>query len=866
MARFLVSLARTCHLFPKVTLILCFLAFAVSVVFGASGLQLKMDWTYLFEADDPVVRKIQDAREIFPFPGDIAVLVDRGTPAQRERFMDALGEKLQNEPEVFYHVFYRFDLQALSSQALYYLDEETLADLDRGLEEVQREGDTVTAPDGTGLKVMLKLLADLHESLSSRGRTPYVPIWEFLAEDQDTAIDTAVYLGALMRGERYIYVTMGGGRLHALVLKSGGRGEILAPQHEAVTRLRAILKEMSPTTGDLRIRLTGLPVMLNDERETVTRDGIRSGLISMVLILCVFTVGFGEWTRPTLAVTALTCGLGWTLAYTTVTVGHLNFITVSLATMLMGLGIDFGIHILFRFDEELFNGRTPLQAIEETMAGTGVDTFVGAAATSTAFLALTQADFRGIADLGVIAAGGVMLIYFSTVMVLPALLALFPQEPIDRSSSPVLGWLETQILNRAISVSILGIAVLVLAGLWATQVKFSYNLLEVQAPEISSVRTELEMIQELKTTVLSAELVVRGEPEARRLVKAFESLSSVARVGSVLGMIPEVTPEKQALVEEVVKKVRGLEMPDRVALESAEDLLDLQRRMEDLEGSYTGGTHPDLEEAIAIVKDDVGRMDPGPIQDGLSVFQTHVRDDLARTLEFLKVQRAEPPDFEDIPEDLRIRFVSPDGYFKLNIEPVRNIWEKENLEEFLSETQQVDPELIGHPVVQKHILEAFNRAFERTPWYTLIGVLVVMLVYLRSPRAVFLSLLPTASGVIIIFAIMGYTGMAFNVVNFVALPMSVGIGAVYGVHALHRMRELKDETLLTSSTGPALLLSGLTTMVGFATLMGAAHRGLASLGFVISVGVAVNFLFSLLYLPAIRRALKRAVSRWRRLV
>ena len=69
---------------------------------------------------------------------------------------------------------------------------------------------------------------------------------------------------------------------------------------------------------------------------------------------------------------------------------------------------------------------------------------------------------------------------------------------------------------------------------------------------------------------------------------------------------------------------------------------------------------------------------------------------------------------------------------------------------------------------------------------------------------------------------MGFLGVEFNVVNFVGLPISVGLGAVYGVHAMHRMRELGDETVLTTSTGPALLLSGVTDIVGFASLMIAA--------------------------------------------
>jgi len=240
------------------------------------------------------------------------------------------------------------------------------------------------------------------------------------------------------------------------------------------------------------------------------------------------------------------------------------------------------------------------------------------------------------------------------------------------------------------------------------------------------------------------------------------------------------------------------------------------------------------------------------------IFQDNVYNDLGNVLDFLKEQVAVAPTLADLPENLTIRYVSPDDHYRLSVSAVKNIWEKENLIEFLAETRTVDPEILGHPVVQMHILEAFNRAFERTPWFTLCGVLLVMVFYLRSAKAVFLSLLPTATGVLVIFAAMGFVGLEFNVVNFVALPMSVGIGAVYGVHSLHRMRELNDETLLTSSTGPALLLSGITTMAGFATLMTAHHRGLSSLGFVISVGVAVNFGGSLIFLPAMRRALRKA--------
>ena len=398
-----------------------------------------------------------------------------------------------------------------------------------------------------------------------------------------------------------------------------------------------------------------------------------------------------------------------------------------------------------------------------------------------------------------------------------------------------------------------------ICGAWSTQVGFNYNLLKIQAKEIESVRTEIEMVNELKRSVLSGQVLVQGEEAARKKIADLEALPAVSDVGSILKMIPVVTPERQALVEEVVSLTPKLHLPEKVRLENATDLMALEKRVNSMDKQTPDSVarDPEVDQAIEQVKQQVKNMDPGPVQDGLVDFQNKIRTDLGNVLDFLQMQTAEPPKLEDMPPDLTIRYVNPDGYFKLSVSAEKNIWEKDNLEQFLAQAQSVEPEILGHPVVQEHILAAFNRTFKRTPWYTLFGVLLVMTIYLRSFRATLLSLLPTATGVLVIFASMGFVGIDFNVVNFVALPMSVGIGAVYGVHALHRMRELNDETLLTSSTGPALLLSGVTTMVGFASLMTAHHRGLSSLGFVISVGVAVNFGGSLIFLPAMRRALKQ---------
>jgi hopanoid biosynthesis associated RND transporter like protein HpnN len=855
MARGLVALSLLCFRKPKAALVACVGLLALSLTVAHAGLALRMDWTYLFYPTDKIVQSGQKFRESFPLPGDVAVLVDQGTPEERRVFIDRLAERMLAEPETFHHVLHRFDLFPLAPKALYYLDEGQLRQMLLALEALKSGERTEAIPHGAGKQVLLKLLSDLDQALETRGRAAYVPIWETLVRDEEAAGSN--YLRYLLEDERWVYPTLGDGRVQVVAAKAGTFGQEFVDASPLVLRLRQILAELTPSTGNLRIRLTGLPVMLHDERETVSRDGARSTLVSLVLVVLVFALGFGELKRPVLAVLALCCGLGWTLGFATVAIGHLNFISVTLATMLMGVGIDFGIHFIFRYDEEMAGGRTPEQAIERTLAGTGVDTLVGATGTATAFLALTQAHFRGITDFGIIAAGGTMLCFLSTITVLPSLLALFPGQArrTSGSSAQVL-WLENLLLSNARKVVLAWILLIIVACFYATQVGFSYNLLEVQAQEVSTVRTEIEMIRE-RNTVLSAEAISPDAEHARARLAEFEALPTVARVGSIVPLLPEIDAGKQALVERIVQSLKEVRLPERIQLETADDLLALSQRVRDLESSFpTAAGDPDVGKAVTDLRQDLAEMDPGPIQDGLAAFQEQLRQDLTQTLRLLKRQQAVPPRLEDLPAELRLRYVSQDGSFRQSIQPVKNIWHQDNLEEFLGQLKSVDPTVMGHPVIQDAILSAFHRTLDRTPWFTLAGVLLVFSLYLRRPRAIALSLLPASLAVLMIFATMGFLGMEFNVVNFVGLPISVGLGAVYGVHSMHRMRELGDETVLSSSTGPALLLSGVTDIVGFASLMIAHHRGISSLGLVISVGVGVSFIASLILLPTLRRVFR----------
>jgi uncharacterized protein len=117
--------------------------------------------------------------------------------------------------------------------------------------------------------------------------------------------------------------------------------------------------------------------------------------------------------------------------------------------------------------------------------------------------------------------------------------------------------------------------------------------------------------------------------------------------------------------------------------------------------------------------------------------------------------------------------------------------------------------------------------------------------------SVFLSLLPVAIGTLWMVGLMGLCGIPFNPANIMTLPLVIGIGVTNGIHILNRFAEEKNPSILAKSTGKAVLVSGMTTIAGFGSLIPAEHQGIASLGLVMSIGVATCMAAALTFLPAL---------------
>ena len=140
--------------------------------------------------------------------------------------------------------------------------------------------------------------------------------------------------------------------------------------------------------------------MENDEMQASRQDMLRASGVSLLGVACLFMAGLGGVRHPLLTIAALLLAMAWSFGFVTLAVGHLNILSVSFGVILIGLGIDFGIHYVARYMQLRGDCRETSQAIVATAGSVGPGVFVGAVTTAIAFFAAWFTEFTGIAELG----------------------------------------------------------------------------------------------------------------------------------------------------------------------------------------------------------------------------------------------------------------------------------------------------------------------------------------------------------------------------------------------------------------------------------------------------------------------------------
>ena len=251
-------------------------------------------------------------------------------------------------------------------------------------------------------------------------------------------------------------------------------------------------------------------------------------------------------------------------------------------------------------------------------------------------------------------------------------------------------------------------------------------------------------------------------------------------------------------------------------------------------------------------------------------YQSDFFHDLADKLAVIRGQGPmQPLTLETMPPLLRRTRMGVTGKFLLQVFPKEKIWDQEPLERFLNDIERVAPSVrpdyagerfaysTGTPVMMRNSTRLLVQSYIDAGWYAFAAIVVCVLLHFRSLLASFLALVPLGIGMVWMEGIQGLFHIPFNPANYMVLPLILGIGVANGIYVVRRFQEEGHSCVFEVSTGRAILLSNLTAMIGFASLMIAKYQGIYTLGKVMTLGIGACMTSALVLLPVLLQVLAR---------
>ncbi|MGM0597994.1 MAG: MMPL family transporter [Myxococcota bacterium] len=721
---------------------------------------------------------------------------------------------------------------------------------------------------------VLKFTTDFLQTLAQELKKPSLFLPFFVLEDQASS-------GGRNLDENGYFISPDG-KLHFIFLfpqLESDEGSYLAPViHNIRKQARKVLNNNQ--FDKIRADLTGQPALAADEIKILNRGIIKTSLLSALGILLLLFIAFRSLRFTVLALVPLAAGVIITLGISQLFYGGLNLVTSSFTSVLMGLGIDFGVHTLYRYGEELRTGRDKTAAMHSALVLAGPGVVTGAITTITAFLCIVTTDFTAYSQLGVITAIGLAVMVVCTFLLIPPLMGIdggnfkTPARGIPGVTGVLyfVSKFSRWILTGATIAFILSIYLFVRSGPGYDGRYFDF------LPENIEARKALGMIENIEGMgVAFAQIKKKSIAEAKKLAVQLREDPLVAKVQTVADIFPDLNPKRlralntgmEQFGKEACQYIQSNTSPPVSPEDVQKQLLDLQNIFEFIARGIenSGKKSSQIRKVVKALKhlNNVITNLPDEGRQKLAALQTILVDILQRAL-LTAGKASQRGKFapEDVPAVLKKRNISlQEDAVAVYVYPSGDIWDSSRAGKFSRKILKIEPQASGLAVDIQPYEELIISSFM---WASLVSVILVMLILLlifRNGLDTLLAMLPVMLGWVWMLGVMSLFNLDFTAANIVTLPLLFGIGIDAGAHMVHRYREsrksnknAKLDTLL-KGTGAAVIVAALTTMVAFAALMLADYKAMQSMGFLLTIGIGLCLIASIAVLPALLLVFKK---------
>ncbi|NOZ12339.1 MAG: MMPL family transporter [Acidobacteria bacterium] len=595
----------------------------------------------------------------------------------------------------------------------------------------------------------------------------------------------------------------------------------------AMKEYREELDEPCP----LSARFTGAHAITYFDREVMQNDMTSTFLLSFLLVILTFVIAYRSPFSVVYAMVPLLLGELWTFGLAYFIIGKLNILTSVSAAIIVGLGIDFAIHIYSRFLDEMVEQNDVRAALHKTMTETGASTIAGALTTAAAFAAMSVSSFRGLREFGIIASVGILCTLLAVCTVLPLMFLMRKRlyKPKQLTSFG-LHLFHNLIDRHAKGVFIFFTIVTVILLGSATQLKFTTDMRHLRSKTNPAIRLQTEITAKLKASFRALSLILSADNE-RELSARYEKLRNylntcnIAKIESIYSIVPPMDHQLKNIGYLVSHP-----LPTNI-----------KKRF-----------HRDFDEA-GMVCDKSCSLYISALADSLKIKKP------LSLHEVLESPMA--PLFSRLVHERNGRME-----MIVSIYPKAATWNKkkmgvlvQQIDNFLQKQKWEKTYLTGIEIMVNEIKRLIKENFYLATFLSLLFVFAIVAIHQHSLLKTGLSFFPLVAGIIWMLGILKLSGRDITLYNFMATPMIIGIGIDHGIHLLDRYISGESGGIADTivHTGKAITLTSLTTVFGFGSLFIGHFEGFVSLGFTSILGVVSCWAASLFYFPSFLKLLHR---------
>ncbi len=843
-------LVKACACHPVAVIAVALLVAGLSLWAAGTRLGVTTDTSKMFSASLPWKRASAALSADFPQnDGLLVAVIDARIPEEAEATAAALAVRLRAQPDLFKTVTQPDALPYLQQNAFLLIDTKQLQDLlNRTVDAQPFLGQLVADPSLRGLFSALSLVAEgASRGIDAASMGPALVQFHLALAAAASGHPQPLSWENLLAGP----LAQEAGKYRFVLAKPVLNYGSLQPGGLATAALRAAAATLPFVQNhDAHVRLTG-SVALDDEQFATVAHGAVIGLaVSFCLVLVWLYAASRSWRLMLPMGATLVLGLLLTTGFAAVAVGTLNLISVAFAILFTGIAVDFAIQFTVRFRERRHNHPELIDALRETGGRSGAQILVAALSTAAGFLGFTPTNFVGVAQLGVIAGGGMLIAFLCTVTFLPAMLVLCqPRREGEEVGMMALRRLEPIVrpLHWPI-VAVFGVLAVTGAALLPF-LQFDGDPLHTQNQGTEAVRTLEDLRSSPITNPYTIQALLPSLAVAEHYTAVLDKLPLVQDVLSLNSFVPQDQTRKLAIIAD------------------AADILNATLAAPATPPAVTAGA---LREATAALDAKLHTLAPKlPPASGLRA----IADDLDRLasasdasllatnaalVQFLPVQldrlrtalAAKPVTLGDVPPALQRNWMLPDGRALIQVLPRTEVDSSPAIRRFVDQVSAAMPQAAGPAVWIVRSAETIINAFIIAAVSAIVAIAVILSFALRRPLDVVLVMTPLLVSALLTVVLLMSFGLDLNFANIIALPLLLGVGVSFNIYFVMNWRSGVTR-FLGSATARAVIFSALTTGTAFGSLALSDHPGTASMGILLLMSLFCTVLTTLLFVPAL---------------